>query len=228
VTGGAGAPEPGSGLADLLVAVSAGLAARRDELNRLDGVAGDGDLGVTVSLAAEAIAGIAPAIRTLSTPDALRQVGTEIARKAPSTSGTLVAFAFLAAGRVGEVDADPRHAGAHAVPYLEAAARSIEERGKVSIGDRTMLDALRPAVDAFRTAIELGHPVHDAVRSAASAADQGAAATAAMTPTVGRAAWLGERARDHEDAGARLVALAIAAAGEHLSGSNVPAEGSSG
>ena len=228
MNGGAGSPEPGHGLADLLVAVSAELAARRDELNRLDGVAGDGDLGVTASLAAEAIAAIAPAIRNLSTPDALRQVGTEIARKAPSTSGTLVAFAFLAAGRVGEVDADPRHTGANAVPYLEAAARSIEERGKVSIGDRTMLDALRPGVDAFRTTIEQGRSVAEAVRAAATAADHGAAATAAMSPKVGRAAWLGERARDHEDAGARLVAMAFAAASEHLSGSNTPTEGSSG
>ena len=211
-------------MADLLEVVATGLAAHREELNRLDGVAGDGDLGVTVTLAAEAIAAIAPSIRGLSTPDALRQVGTEIARKAPSTSGTLVAFAFLAAGRVGGPDVDAEDAGARAIPYLEAAARSIEERGKVSVGDRTMLDALRPGVDAFRTAIEQGDAVSEAVRAASSAADQGAAATAAMTPTVGRAAWLGERARDHEDAGARLVAMAFEAASGHLSGPTVPSE----
>lgn len=222
MTAAGGPQEPDDGLADLLVAVAAGLAGHRDELNRLDGVAGDGDLGVTVSLAAEAITAIVPAIRTVPTPDALRQVGTEIARKAPSTSGTLVAFAFLAAGRVGDPAVEDEGAGARAIPYLEAGARSIEERGKVSVGDRTMLDALRPGVDAFRAAIEQGDTVPEAVRAAATAADRGATATAAMTPTVGRAAWLGDRARDHEDAGARLVALAFEAASRHLSGRTRP------
>ena len=217
-------PEPSAAFGDLLTAVAGALAGHRDALNRLDGVAGDGDLGVTVTQAAEAIAAIAPEIRGLPTPDAIRMVGTEIARKAPSTSGTLVAFAFLAAGRVGEVD--DASTGARAIPYLEAAAASIATRGKVSVGDRTMLDALRPGVDAFRAAIERGEPVAAAARAAATAADAGATATASMTPTVGRAAWLGERARDHEDAGARLVAMAFEAAAAHLD--DKPSEGGSG
>jgi dihydroxyacetone kinase len=218
--------EPSGGLGDLLAAVAASLAAHRDRLNRLDGVAGDGDLGVTVTQAAEAIAGIAPEIRSLSAPDAIRRVGTEIARKAPSTSGTLVAFAFLAAARVEEGTTDDP--GGRAIPYLEAAARTIAERGKVSVGDRTMLDALRPAVDGYRLAIERGAPVADAVRAAATAADEGATATASMTPTVGRAAWLGDRARDHEDAGARLVAMAFQAAAEHLASRPASPERSTG
>ena len=86
----------------------------------------------------------------------------------------------------------------------------------MTVGDRTMLDALRPAVDAFRAAIERGEPLPGAARAAATAAGDGAAATASMTPTVGRAAWLGDRARDHEDAGARLVAMAFDAAAAHL------------
>lgn len=208
------APGPSAALADLLAGVAAALAGHRDVLNRLDGVAGDGDLGVTVTQAAEALTAVAPEIRGLPVPDAIRTVGTEIARKAPSTSGTLVAFAFLAAGRVGEIDAEA--SGAHAIPYLEAAAASIATRGKVTVGDRTMLDALRPGVDAFRAAIERGEPLAGAARAAAIAAGEGAAATASMTPTVGRAAWLGERARDHEDAGARLVAMAFDAAAGYL------------
>lgn len=212
----ADSPEPSAALADLLVGVAEALADQRDALNRLDGVAGDGDLGVTVTQAAEAIAAIAPAICALPTPDAIRMVGTEIARKAPSTSGTLVAFAFLAAGRIDGGDAEP--AGSRAIPYLEAAADSIATRGKVSVGDRTMLDALRPGVDAYRAAIVRGAPVADAARAAAGAAHEGAVATATMTPTVGRAAWLGDRARDHEDAGARLVAMALDAAAAHLEG----------
>jgi dihydroxyacetone kinase len=208
------ASVPGDGLADLLIAVAEALAGRRDELNRLDGVAGDGDLGVTVTLASEAVVAIAPDIRGLETSDALRRIGTEIARRAPSTSGTLVAFSFLAAGRVGAVEAEGD--GPRAIPYLGAATRSIAERGKVAVGGRTMLDALAPAIDAFRSSIERGDAVSEAARAAATAADEGARQTASMTPTVGRAAWLGERARDHEDAGARLVAMAFEAAAAHL------------
>jgi dihydroxyacetone kinase len=219
---------PSSDLADLLAAVAISIAERRDELNRLDGVAGDGDLGVTMTLAAEAIAGIVPEIRGLSAPDALRRVGTEIARKAPSTSGTLVAFAFLAAGRVAHAATETDGPGHQAIPYLETAARSIAERGKVAVGDRTMLDALRPAVDGYRSAIERGEPVAGAARAAAAAADEGAALTASMAPTVGRAAWLGDRARDHEDAGARLVAMAFQAAADHLAGQPTSPERSTG
>lgn len=207
-------PEPSAGFADLLAAVAESLASHRDALNRLDGAAGDGDLGLTVTQAAEAIAGIAPGIRSLPNSEAIRTVGSEIARRAPSTSGTLVAFAFLAAGRVGDVEA--AGPGARAIPYLEAGAESIATRGKVSVGDRTMLDALRPGVDAFRSAIARGESPAEAARAAAVAADDGAKATASMTPTVGRAAWLLERARGHEDAGARLVALALDAAAGYL------------
>ena len=214
--------EPSGGLADLLVAVAAALAAERDVLNRLDGVAGDGDLGVTVSLASDAIADVALDIRGLTTPDALRRVGTEIARHAPSTSGTLVAFAFLAAGRIGAVDA--LNAGARAVPYLEAAAQSIKERGKVAVGDRTMLDALAAGVDAFRSAVERRESLGLTVVAAASAANDAAVATASMPATVGRAAWLGDRARGNEDAGARLVAMAFEAAAVHLSGETAPSQ----
>lgn len=217
--------EPGRAPTELITTVATALVAQRDTLNRLDGVAGDGDLGVTVTLAADAVAAIAVGLRGVSTPEALRLIGTEIAARAPSTAGTLVAFAFLAAGRVGVVDAAT---GVAAITYLEAAALSIEERGRVAVGDRTMVDALRPAVDAFRSAIERGEPVEEAARAAATAADQGAALTASITPTVGRAAWLPERARGHEDAGARLVAIAFEAAATHLTLGSAPSKGSSG
>jgi dihydroxyacetone kinase len=139
-----------------------------------------------------------------------------------------VAFAFLAAGRVTHAATETDGLGHQAIPYLEAATRSIAERGKVSVGDRTMLDALTPAVEAFRAAIERGASVAEASTAAAVAADEGAALTASMAPTVGRAAWLGDRARDHEDAGARLVAMAFRAAADHLAGRPTSPERSTG
>jgi dihydroxyacetone kinase len=75
-----------------------------------------------------------------------------------------------------------------------------------------MLDALRPAADALAGAAANDADIPAAVAAAASAADQGARATASMAAKVGRAGWLADRAAGHEDAGARLVALAFAAA----------------
>ena len=205
----AGGPT-GAAFATLIRAVATELIERRDDLNRLDGVAGDGDLGLTVSTGARALLDLAPALEELPEADAIRRGGTEIARRAPSTGGTLIAFAFMAAAK-----ADVPHGGSsleRAAAYLGAAADSIAQRGQVGPGDRTMLDALRPAADALRAATERGDDPRAAAQAAADAADDGAKATASMAAKVGRAGWLAERAAGNEDAGARLVAIAFRAA----------------
>lgn len=213
--GAGGALEgPSSGFVELVVAVATELLEHRDELNRLDGVAGDGDLGLTVSTAARALIELAPALAGLPEAEAIRRCGTEIARRAPSTGGTLLAFAFLAAAKadlalgVSPID--------RAAVYLEAAAASIAHRGQVAPGDRTMLDALVPAAEAVRAGAERGGAAAAAALDAAQAAEKGAISTVTMAAKVGRAGWLAERAAGHEDAGARLVALAFAAAASHL------------
>ncbi|MBI3751337.1 MAG: DAK2 domain-containing protein [Chloroflexi bacterium] len=183
-------------------AVARDLATHRDELNRLDGVAGDGDLGLTAATAAAALLELAPSLDSMPEEEAIRRCGRELATRAPSTGGTLLAFALMAAGKA-EVGSEARPT-ARAAAYLRAAADTIAARGKAAPGDRTMLDALLPAVEALERGATL--------REAADAAAAGAAATAAMEPTVGRAAWLADRARGHEDAGARLIAMAFEAA----------------
>ena len=204
------AEGPGAGLTTLVRAVATDLLTRRDELNRLDAAAGDGDLGLTASTAANALLELAPALIPLAEGEAIRKCGMEIARKAPSTGGTLIAFALLAAAKASvDPDAAPLE---RAAGYLEAAATTIAERGGVAAGDRTMLDALRPAVDALRQAAEQGADAATAAEAAADAADQGAMATASMDAKVGRAGWLAGRAAGHEDAGARLIAIIVRAA----------------
>ena len=200
----------GAAVADLVAAVATELLEARDELNRLDGVAGDGDLGLTVTNACRALLELAPGLRDLAEADAIRRCGSEIARKAPSTGGTLVAFALMAAAKAAVDPESP--AVERAAGYLDAAASTIAQRGNVAVGDRTMLDALRPAADAVRAAAGSHAPAAEAVAAAARAADEGAASTASMAATVGRAGWLADRAAGNEDAGARLVALAFAAA----------------
>lgn len=212
--GGARLDGPSSALAELIRAVASDLLDHRDELNRLDGVAGDGDLGLTVSAAATALIELAPTLVTLPEAEAVRRCGTEIARRAPSTGGTLIAFALMAAAKA----EPPREASPveRAATYLDAAATSIAQRGNVAPGDRTMLDALRPAADAVRQGAENGAGPVEVASSAANAADAGAEATASMAARVGRAGWLADRAAGHEDAGACLVALAFVAAAGHV------------
>ena len=215
--------DPAAGGADaaafvaLLRAVAGELPNHRDELNRLDGVAGDGDLGLTVTTACRALLELAPTLEALPEAEAIRKAGMELARRAPSTGGTLLAFAFIAAAKA-QVTED-QTPFVRAAAYLEAAAASIAQRGQVAPGDRTMLDALVPATATVRRDGEAGESVGVVARSAAAAAEAGARATATMAAKVGRAGWLADRAAGHEDAGARLVALAMTAAARYLGGS---------
>jgi dihydroxyacetone kinase-like protein len=194
----------------VVAAVAAALVDARDRLNELDGVAGDGDLGLTAGRAAEALVEISPTLDAQDPAAAARSIGMALARRAPSTGGTLIAFACLAAGKVDPAGSRPGLPTI--VALLEAARDEMAARGKVAPGDRTMLDALAPAVAAIRTAADDGRTLPEALAEAAAAADAGARATTDMAATTGRAGWLAERARGHEDAGARLVAIVFAAA----------------
>lgn len=206
---------PSAGFARLVVAVATDLLGHRDDLNRLDGVAGDGDLGLTVTAAAKALIELAPALAALPEAEAIRKCGTEIARRAPSTGGTLIAFALMAAAKA---SVDPGGSPIErAAGYLESAAASIAQRGQVAPGDRTMLDALAPAAEAIHAGAARGDGVATAALDAARAANEGATATASMGAKVGRAGWLADRAAGHEDAGARLIALVFAAAAKAIS-----------
>jgi dihydroxyacetone kinase-like protein len=199
--------------ATVLVGVAEDVAAAQAELNQLDGVAGDGDLGLTMSTGARALIAIAPDLEALDLAAAVRRCGSELARKAPSTSGTLLATAFLrSAGAVGGSDDAP---AARLARALAASQAGIEQRGKAAPGDKTMLDALAPAAAAAQTAANTDPDLCVALQAAAAAAVDGTTATRTMRAKVGRAGWLADRSEGHEDAGAHLVALLLASAARH-------------
>jgi len=196
----------------------------RDELNQLDGAAGDGDLGLTMTAAAQGAVALAQRGELDGRPvaEALRALGMELARCAPSTSGTLFARGLLQAGRAA---AGPDAAGpdepaaspvARAAALLTAAIEGIQRAGKAEPGDRTMLDALVPAAAALRDAAGRGEPLAAAAAGAARAAGTGAAATRDMEPKAGRASWIAGRARGNVDGGARAVAIIAAAVASAL------------
>ena len=190
--------------------------AMADQLNRLDGVAGDGDLGITMTSAAKAVIDVAPGLDAMPLDESLRELGTTIARRAPSTAGTLVATAFLAMARVPVENHEQVVEGA--ARRLAAAQQAIESRGGARPGDKTMLDALAPAVEALQTSARAGTPVQQAIDLAASAARDGAERTRGMRAQVGRAGWLADRSEGSPDAGAVLVAAVIEAVRDALTG----------
>ncbi|MFI8828809.1 dihydroxyacetone kinase family protein [Streptomyces sp. NPDC053431] len=212
-TSGTGA-GPGSppALGQPVEAVCRALVAAEPELTAQDAAVGDGDLGQSLLRAAEAIRrdhpgyGAAPA-------EVLRGMAASVRTAVGGTSGPLYAVLLLRAAAVLE-----REAGGSARPPARVWARALTEGaaevgrlGGASLGDRTMLDALVPAAEAFRTALTAGTPPWSALRLAAEAAEKGAAATASLTPRLGRSSYLGERALGHPDPGATAVARWLAA-----------------
>jgi dihydroxyacetone kinase-like protein len=95
----------------------------------------------------------------------------------------------------------------------------VAARGKAGPGDKTMLDALTPALDALDAAIAAGTPLAEALRAAATAAGEGRDATTPLIARKGRASYLGERSAGHQDPGATSMALLVAAAADTLGGS---------
>lgn len=202
----------GPGLRARVLAAADALEAARDELCRLDAAAGDGDHGVTMALAARAVRG-----RLAALPDADgADLVTQVALAMGSVGGAIgplhaagllrVAAAIRAAGLSadGLTTAGLRAAG-------EAYQAAIVDLGRARSGDKTILDAVGPAVDALSSAEAAGSSLDEALALAARAADDGAQATAAMVATIGRASRLGERSRGTADPGATSFALIVAA-----------------
>jgi phosphoenolpyruvate---glycerone phosphotransferase subunit DhaL len=185
-----------------------------DELTALDSAIGDADHGANMRRGMTAVVG-----KLESAPDAgpsalLKSAGMTLVSTVGGASGPLYGTLFLrmgtAAGDRGELDA----AGFAAA--LRAGLDGVVARGKAAPGDKTMLDALIPAVDALDARLAEGNGLRDALRAAADAADAGSDATIPLVARKGRASYLGERSAGHRDPGAASTALLVRAAAETL------------
>lgn len=195
------APDP-AGAVIRSAALAAAEAFKREEamLTELDSRAGDGDLGLSMVRGATAIQAL-PESAWTDASIALSAMGNALRRAIAGSSGPFYATALLRAGR--ELGAcGSAHAWARA---FAAAVASVAELGGAKPGDRTMLDALQPASEAFTVAVRDGAPGAEAWQRALAAAEAGVAATASMRPRLGRAAYLGDRAVGTPDAGAAAV-----------------------
>jgi dihydroxyacetone kinase-like protein len=183
-------------------------------LTELDSAIGDGDHGFNMDRGMTAVVAALDDQRP-DTPSALfKLVGMTLISKVGGASGPLYGTAFLrmAAAAGSTVDA-PGFA-----TVLRAGLDGVVARGKAAAGDKTMVDALAPAVDALDAAVAGGGSLRDALAAAVRAAEQGRDATVAMVARKGRASYLGERSAGHPDPGATSVTLLLTAAAAALSG----------
>lgn len=188
------------------LACAAALKAHEDELTALDAATGDGDLGVSMRRGAEAIEAFCRQDTSVDAASVLTGIANALRRAIAGSSGPFYAIGLLRAARYLASCQQLDHKAWEGA--FEAAVHGISELGGAQPGDRTMLDALQPALEAFKFS-------HD-ISEAATAAEVGAAATAQMLPRLGRASYLGNRALGNKDGGAVAVSLWLRAIADAL------------
>ena len=190
---------------------------QRDALIVLDQAIGDGDHGINMDRGFAAIVARLDALDAAGPRDEdpaalLRLAGKTLVSTVGGASGPLYGSGFLklAASVSGRTSLD----GPAIVAALDAATTGIAAIGRSKQGEKTMLDALVPAVAAARSALEAGADVPAILGAARDAAAQGAEATIPLLATKGRASYLGERSIGHQDPGATSAALILGALSE--------------
>lgn len=206
-----GVPFDAARLKAVALAVAAALEGAEAYLTDLDSRAGDGDLGASMLRGAQAVRGL-PDTAWANPAHAFVSIGNALRRAIAGSSGPFYAIALTRAGR--HLAGDPDFAPETFIEALEIAVAAISQIGGARPGDRTMLDALHPALEAARAAA--GSDPKSAWRTAAKAAEDGARATETMSPKLGRAAYLGDRAVGVPDGGAAAVAIWMRALAEAL------------
>jgi len=186
------------------------IAENRDTLTDLDAAIGDADHGANMDRGFKAVAAKLPSLADKDMATVLKTTGMTLISTVGGASGALYGTFFLQAAQAcaGKVELDAR--GWLAV--YAAGVTGIANRGKAAAGDKTMIDALAPALSALREAVELNTPLGLAVARMAAAAKQGAEATVPLVARKGRASYLGERSAGHQDPGATSTTLILEAA----------------
>jgi dihydroxyacetone kinase-like protein len=190
------------------------IAERREELTRLDTAIGDADHGTNMYRGMRAAVERVDAVEGDDISAALKGVGMALVSKVGGAAGPLYGTMFLqmanAAGDGSEVDL------AGWTQMLEAGLKGVQMRGKAEPGDKTMVDALAPAVEALERAQEDGADLAAALERSAQAAREGMEKTVPMVARKGRASYLGDRSAGHQDPGATSSYLLLQAAVDAL------------
>jgi len=172
----------------------------RDYLTQLDSPIGDADHGINMDRGFKAVVDKLPTVANMDIGSILKTVGTTLVSTVGGASGPLYGTAFLRAG----VATSGKHElyEADVIGMLEAALEGIKARGKAQPGEKTIVDALTPALAAAKEAEAENLGLPQMLRRASDAAEAGMKATIPMLATKGRASYLGERSIGHQDPGA--------------------------
>jgi phosphoenolpyruvate---glycerone phosphotransferase subunit DhaL len=173
----------------------------------LDAVVGDGDFGYSLARGFEIVLRDWDELGYEDAGGLLKKTAIVLSKRIGGTSGPIWGTAFLRAGSA--LSATPDPASADVIAALRASIEGIKQRGNSDLGDKTLLDALVPAVDELEKALAEGAP--DALPRAAATAREAAEATKGMLAQRGRAAYTGDRSRDSVDAGAIGIAVMLEA-----------------
>lgn len=174
--------------------------AEKEYLTELDNEIGDGDHGINLVRGFEAVEKKLPSLAGGDIGALLKGVGMQLVSTVGGASGPLYGTAFMKAGMAckGLTEID----GPAFVKAMEAAVDGIKMRGKATEGEKTMLDALCPALKVLQDDVTAGKSLKEALQDAAQAAEKGVEYTKTIIATKGRASYLGERSLGHQDPGA--------------------------
>jgi len=190
------------------------IAENRQELVRLDTAIGDADHGTNMDR------GMRAAVEKLETTDGddvgalLKTVGMTLVSKVGGAAGPLYGTLFLQMGTASSGKSELDLEGWTAA--LEAGVTGVQARGKAQLEDKTMIDALAPALDALKAAAAEGAELGDALRRSADAAEEGMRATIPLEARKGRASYLGPRSVGHQDPGATSSSLLLRTAADRF------------
>jgi phosphoenolpyruvate---glycerone phosphotransferase subunit DhaL len=186
----------------------------------LDAVVGDGDLGYSLARGFSKLLEGWDEMEYEDLGGLLKKTALVLSGRIGGTSGPIWGTAFLRAGVA--LTPTPEPSAEQVVAALRAGLEGIKQRGGADVGDKTLIDALQPAIDRLEAVLNGGGSASEAVAAAADTATEAAAATNRMVAMRGRAAYTGDRSRDSVDAGATAVAVIIKAVAESWTPGGVP------
>jgi dihydroxyacetone kinase-like protein len=186
------------------------VAENKQALTDLDSAIGDGDHGANMDRGMRAVVAAIGETKPATAGELFTKVGMTLVSTVGGASGPLFGTMFLRMG-TSLANAEEVSLSQFAAAW-RAGLDGVVARGKAVAGDKTMFDALAPAVDALETAVSAGTGTAEALKLASAAAEKGRDATTPMLARKGRASYLGERSVGHQDPGATTVALLMAAA----------------
>lgn len=179
----------------------------KDYLTDLDSAIGDADHGINMYRGFQAVLAKLPAVEDKDIGTILKTVGMTLLSTVGGAAGPLYSTVFIQAGS--KLKEKMEMTLSDWAVALEAAASGVVNLGKAIINDKTMVDALTPAVQALNDAVKQGLSMDEALKESAKAAEEGMKATIPLIARKGRASYLGERSAGHQDPGATSTFLLL-------------------